>query len=701
MSPVDKIISNIYNPQNFDKKSLLDLFVVRHREFDRIFRDIRNSKLNQTSQNFLIQGQRGSGKTTLLAKLRFEIEADESLSHLLVIQFTEEQYNIFTLNRLWEAVADILEDRAGFEDIVNEMGQYDDEDDFFSLISRYLAKNQKKLVLLIDNFGDVLHKLKEIEHKKLRDILHESDLQIVAASTRTLETAYRHDKPFFESFTTIYLEALTKTDVRTLLEHLARRHENPQALAVVQKQKGRIEAIRRLTGGVPRTIVLLYELITDDSANVFEDLEGILDKVTPLYKHKMDDLPTQQQVIVDAIALNWDGILTAEIAKSTKLPAKAISAQLKLLEKSGLVTSKRINKKNKLYMLEERFFNIWYLMRYGRKRKKQQVLWLVSFLKEWCSEEDLARKANIHMDLARSGKLNRRGGYYMAEALAQSLRDPELRYEIVACTKAHLAKTDPNLAGNMRDTGSMALLAGIYAHKNGDIEKAEKYFQKAAEEDGLVAMFILGRLYENVYLDYEKAEKYYLMGVEKDELRTMLEYRLTSLYDNQLQDPVEAKRFFTQAVEHDFDDHLACLLTLISQDDEINKTFLKLSERFSSKENYPILLALAMILVHNGNFKKAVNVFTDFLGAIEEAGDFQQHIGNFLILLMARKQFHLAYDIFENERYQLKERIKPVYFALMKLMHEEHPKEFKRMGAEVGETVDEVLARIDALQTAQ
>ena len=452
MSPVDKIITNIYNPQNFDKKSLLDLFVVRHREFDRIFRDIKNSKLNQTAQNFLIQGQRGSGKTTLLAKLRFEIESDESLSHLLVIQFTEEQYNIFTLNRLWEAVADILEDRAGFEDIVDEMGQYDDEDDYFSLISRYLARNQKKLVLLIDNFGDILHKLKEIEHKKLRDILHESDLQIVAASTRTLETAYRHDKPFFESFTTIYLEALTKTDVRTLLEHLARRHENPQALAVVQKQKGRIEAIRRLTGGVPRTIVLLYELITDDSANVFEDLEGILDKVTPLYKHKMDDLPTQQQVIVDAIALNWDGILTAEIAKSTKLPAKAISAQLKLLEKSGLVTSKRINKKNKLYMLEERFFNIWYLMRYGRKRKKQQVLWLVSFLKEWCSEEDLASKANIHMALAKSGKLNHRGGYYMAEALAQSLRDPELRYEVVACTKAHLARTDPELAENMSDT---------------------------------------------------------------------------------------------------------------------------------------------------------------------------------------------------------------------------------------------------------
>ena len=52
------------------------------------------------------------------------------------------------------------------------------------------------------------------------------------------------------------------------------------------------------------------------------------------------------------------------------------------------------------------------------------------------------------------------------------------------------------------------------------------------------------------------------------------------------------------------------------------------------------------------------------------------------------------------EDQQLKEKIKPVFFALMKLMHEEHPKEFKRMGAEVGETVDEVLAKINALKTA-
>ena len=140
MSLANKTIANIYNPLNQDKKSLLDNFVVRQKEFNRIFRDLKTSKLNQTSQNFLIQGQRGSGKTTLLAKLRFEIEDSKDLSHLLVIQFTEEQYNIFSLNRLWENVADVLEDEQGFELIVDEMETLDDGDDFFYTIQKYLKK---------------------------------------------------------------------------------------------------------------------------------------------------------------------------------------------------------------------------------------------------------------------------------------------------------------------------------------------------------------------------------------------------------------------------------------------------------------------------------------------------------------------------------------------------------------------------------
>ena len=541
----NKPIAHIYNPMNQDKQSLVDNFVIRQREFLKIFKEIQTGKLNQVSQNYIVQGQRGTGKTTLLARLKYEIEGDDSLIHLIPIQFSEEQYNIFSLNRFWENVAEILEEEPGFEDIVDQMEELDDEEDFFYLIGKSLKKNKKKLVLLIDNFGDILDKLPGNEPKKLRDLLHESDLQIIAGSTRALEIAYKYDKPFFESFKTIFLSPLTSDDVQILLKNLCGQYQQKNVYKILEKEKGRIETIRRLTGGVPRTIILLFEIFLDDSASVFEDLEGILDKITPLYKHKMDDLPTQQQVIVDAIALNWDGMLTSEIAKKTKIETKKIAAQMKGLEKSGFIKSVLINKKNKLYMLDERFFNIWYLMRYGRKKKKQQVQWLVSFLTDWCSNEELMQRAKNHIILAKQGKLHKRGGYFMAEALFQSVRDPQLQYM-----------------------------------------------------DGATP---------------------------------------------------------------------------------------------------PGVFAKAVIGLRSGAYKDSIEYFQSFLSSIKDSDDCQGHIQNYLMVLMSRKQFHLCLSLFQDQKYNLKERFKPMYYALMYFMQEEYPKEFKRMGEEFRETVEEIVQTIEGL----
>ena len=41
MSRANKTISNIYNPLNLDKKSLLDGFVIRQKEFNTIFRGLK------------------------------------------------------------------------------------------------------------------------------------------------------------------------------------------------------------------------------------------------------------------------------------------------------------------------------------------------------------------------------------------------------------------------------------------------------------------------------------------------------------------------------------------------------------------------------------------------------------------------------------------------------------------------------------
>lgn len=161
----------------------------------------------------------------------------------------------------------------------------------------------------------------------------------------------------------------------------------------MQETPERVETLRILTGGVPRTIALMFKILVDhEHESSVKDLERILDAVTPLYKHRMDDLPKQQQKIMDAVAKNWDAISVKELKEKTRLDSKTISAQLNQLEKNQVIEKRTGNTKNHLYLIKERFWNIWYLMRYGRKFDRERVLWLVKFMESWYSTQELEQR---------------------------------------------------------------------------------------------------------------------------------------------------------------------------------------------------------------------------------------------------------------------------------------------------------------------
>lgn len=81
----------------------------------------------------------------------------------------------------------------------------------------------------------------------------------------------------------------------------------------------------------------------------------------------MDNLSNIQKELVDIIALNWDAVGVKEIAEKAKIESKSVSAQLVQLEKNNRITKKPTSIKNNFYQIKDRFFNIWYLMRYGKK----------------------------------------------------------------------------------------------------------------------------------------------------------------------------------------------------------------------------------------------------------------------------------------------------------------------------------------------
>ncbi|MCH5685164.1 MarR family transcriptional regulator [Niabella sp. W65] len=174
---------------------------------------------------------------------------------------------------------------------------------------------------------------------------------------------------------------MTQEECEKLLIKIGQQYgEEQQIKDVIANFPGRVEALRRLTGGVPRTISYLFQIFLDnENGKAIKDLYLLIDTLTLLYKSELDQLSTQQQKVVDAIARKWDAISVREIAKRTRLESKNISSILSYLEKNQLVEKVPTSTKNHLYRIKERFMNIWYLMRFGRAHDKENVKWLVRF----------------------------------------------------------------------------------------------------------------------------------------------------------------------------------------------------------------------------------------------------------------------------------------------------------------------------------
>jgi len=389
-------IASVYNPQEMPEDQFVERFVVRRDTLKALLEQIRLAAPGQPFKHTIIQGLRGQGKTTLLRKLSICVRDDAELSPWLIpILFREEEYSVTTLCCLWELAAEHLAERHEFEGLPD---QYEEayqsphyEKDCFSILADALEKTDKTLLLLIDNLGEMLGKFGIRDQQRLREILTTSRrILIVGASAITLEQHYDHGKPFFQFFTMKSLDGLNAEETRELLLGLGDEEQTKKMEEILRTRPGKVEALRRLTAGVPRTLILLFEIFLDDHGSALHDMDMLLDRVTPLYKHRLDDLPTQQQAIVTAIALGWDAMSTKEIAQKTRLPSKQVSAQLTQLERNFVVRRIPTSTKNHLYQLEERFFNIWCLMRLGRKNDRRRATWLVRFLEIWCDEQELA-----------------------------------------------------------------------------------------------------------------------------------------------------------------------------------------------------------------------------------------------------------------------------------------------------------------------
>jgi len=435
------------NTGSKSKSSIMDGFVVRTNEFDQIRSSLMNINNGNLLNNIII-GQRGAGKTTLMHRLNYAILDEKQLSRrYLPIIFSEEQYNLSDLTNLWEAVAIAIEDNF-YKDKLSELidNIIDSETNYeelsFNLLQEFLESKNKIAILFIENINFFLKKLSEEEKKRLKSLLtSESNFRIIGSSTSYNDGSIDFGDPFYKFFNTMQLDGLTQEDCEKLLIKIGQQYgEEDQIREIIDNYPGRVEALRRLTGGVPRTISYLFQIFLDnENGKAIKDLYLLIDTLTLLYKSELDQLSTQQQKVIDAIARKWDAISVREIAKRTRLESKNISSILSYLEKNQLIEKVPTSTKNHLYRIKERFMNIWYLMRFGRKHDKENVIWLVRFFDAWCDESELTKRLKNHISNLKDGKYDAVAAIDMGNTFLSCENIPDnLKEELISTTNSIL-----------------------------------------------------------------------------------------------------------------------------------------------------------------------------------------------------------------------------------------------------------------------
>ena len=398
----------IYNQARQRDEDFIENFVARRELLALLLNVLRKMARGVESEHQIIVGQRGMGKSSLLRRIALGIRYNEELSaRFSPLQFREEQYNVNTLDVFWrncgESLAQWCEDNdrhvlAARLDEAIESQAWRDPETAANVFLDLCKEVGRRAVLLVDNLDLIVDALKPGEQWALRRVLQMPQGPIlIGAATHFLTQSGDRDAAFYEFFHPHVLEPLSEVELMRCMRALADRRKDAgePVLQILAREPERLRALYDLTGGNPRVLALIYQLLERrETGDVFADLEALLDQVSPYYKARVEEYATaQQRSVIDAIALNWDPITSHNLSVETGIELTTIPSHLSRLKKDGFVEEVQTSGARSGYQIAERFLNIWYLMRHGTRRARQNLRWLSICLSKLYGTEELSRMA--------------------------------------------------------------------------------------------------------------------------------------------------------------------------------------------------------------------------------------------------------------------------------------------------------------------
>ena len=368
-------------------KRLRHTSVAREHLLDNAIESVRGSASRKSKNHLLFIGPRGIGKTHLLSCIEDAVRSDESLSaSVVVVRFPEESNRILSfadfLIGMCGTLKEVLEDEPLWTELFTAVQTEEDDatvaDTLVPAIREENRRRGRTLLVMLENLGEIL--TRQIRDRNdvaaLRKFLMaDNGCLLVATAPLHFDGITDVEQPFYDFFDVQILENLSFEEAVEVIRLNLEWEEREDILESMEKMRPRLQALYRMTGGNPRLTMMLYELIAHESVtNVQNQFHLLLDRISPFYQGRLNDLPPGQRALLECLASMRDQEKTpAAIAARMRMSQQEASSLLKRLTDAHYLRADRHprDRRSRLYTIREGFFDIWLAMNLSRGARRR------------------------------------------------------------------------------------------------------------------------------------------------------------------------------------------------------------------------------------------------------------------------------------------------------------------------------------------
>jgi len=359
------------------------------------------------SQSYLFIGRRGIGKTHFLTLIEHAVKTKKNLQKTYtVLRFPEENNRILSFADLVlgmaELLAEGLDDKEWCELHLSTVGLEKDEEIIDTVVPKlrhYQKQTGKMLLVLVENLDILLteqiKREQDIHH--LRTFLMDSPCAVlIGTSPVYFPGLHDNKKPLYDFFDIQVLEDLTEEETLEVIRKNLEWEKREDVLKGFGALTPKIRALHMMTGGNPRLIMMLYELVVyDNLIDVKMQLQKLLDQISPFYQDRLKDLAPQERALLETLALMRSAPRTpANIARQLRKTPQQISSLLKRMAGAGYLTASDnpLDRRSRIYRIKEGFFDLWLAMSESRAYRRK-LGFLVEFFEVYYRDaEERERK---------------------------------------------------------------------------------------------------------------------------------------------------------------------------------------------------------------------------------------------------------------------------------------------------------------------